>query len=1354
MRLISAAIALAALAVLASCAAAVAAEGTTMQARIPSRPLPPPCVIRAAGSAGNYTGFDLVVAGKSLAPARFSSNGLIAASTMQTLPNGALRFSGFRAAEASGLELSDGDFVQAAPGLASPYPEISFQLTVKKFDAAKWNAAAGGPCPFHFLTFSLDGAEAIHHRGWLVATPALDPYPLQAGRQGTFTLASKWSRDWTWAPPFGACPIPVAGLWAPRSGRYAAFDFTDARLKDHTEKLVASAYCWKQGRDRNFITLVYPFARNYIGLRHPQGGEKIASHFRVTYDLDLHSWEDPNQRYHERLWLEYYDLLPGAPALNDLSFLPGYARLNDFPRPAPPRFTYTVPKKDQWESNFFEEGTVIPEYAELQPLDFFYWQKDQASINAVKEQMPYLLRMAKRFQAGGEECCYWPKPLEGKSRPALGDVTTLRNIHGWSIAGALLCIYTHEKDASQLPVIDGVLNWTKYNICTRNDISDVPDAMFTIGWGGMDFCLRYYYTFRDDAQRAERAQLAYRLALSLAYRYTTMWIPDTAEDDNIEGTFLIEPNSGQPWTGAACANECCMFMNAFARLYAATGDPIILAYLRGMLERWPLLYQDEDAENLWDYSAPFAECFGIFDECQIGGRNKRSTYGGNVEPFDLIQPVAFARVRVVAGEKGAAAFNKRGMHTDITEFRSSKNLAKGLSFKVVSSLQGDFDLILTTPQLRLGGRRLLLKRGDTPNELAPGKEFVVPDYSPCNALIHGVRNGDVIALDTYDTSLPVVDCRPVKSCSLEPRGFADEGFTVLPIARNCDWAPKLDWEDADSYAPYFPGCHYAFGVPYFLVPAYLNGGKTAMAGGSVEVDATARSHERDARGTTSVPPVPARALAVLVSEVSPAARVTVSYEDGQSESVRLAERAVAWKAWPKWFKTQIDIAPLKCRDSRISGIAVQGLKLWGVTLANTAPAAAKVLALLDIPRAEKRQKESAERFEAQWRKSLAQGSALRLEADCVEPGYAYCYVCIAKGSWEIPKDSFLEYDTLIPYDSIRSNAGVDLTGGTAGNIRDAGIGTHPSQSNDPRGEWKHHRYGLAPLAGKTFEQVVIATDGSNCLKGRFKGCFKNIRLAGVDGNDLLKLYGDGPAIPCGKPEVAQNGGLKDMANWSATVVPAAAASGAAAARALVLKDGVAKDDFSAYAEGSDGSPTWKATDGAWVVKDRQFVGTNSTAKAAGWIASGASAGDRHWKDYRLALRFKIIERGDDWRDGPWIGFRNSGNGAWKYSLNFHSRNIALHKANLGGSTRDENPLAEVPWKPDNERHQVVIVADGNHIQVELDGKKIMDLRDENLSHLGVPPLLSGGIALSARRFAGSTGNTTVAFSDVEITTLH
>jgi hypothetical protein len=42
----------------------------------------------------------------------------------------------------------------------------------------------------------------------------------------------------------------------------------------------------------------------------------------------------------------------------------------------------------------------------------------------------------------------------------------------------------------------------------------------------------------------------------------------------------------------------------------------------------------------------------------------------------------------------------------------------------------------------------------------------------------------------------------------------------------------------------------------------------------------------------------------------------------------------------------------------------------------------------------------------------------------------------------------------------------------------------------------------------------------------------------------------------------------------------------------------------------------------------------------------------------------------------------------------------------------------------------------------------MDVTDDNL--LGAPPLLTGGVTLSARRWGGSTGSTTVAFDDIEV----
>jgi len=96
------------------------ADRQAILARLPERPPPPPCSVQAAGAEGNYAGFDLGLGGKLLAPVRFSSNGLIVASKKETLEGGALRFGGLKAAEASGLELADDDFVLVTPGQGTP----------------------------------------------------------------------------------------------------------------------------------------------------------------------------------------------------------------------------------------------------------------------------------------------------------------------------------------------------------------------------------------------------------------------------------------------------------------------------------------------------------------------------------------------------------------------------------------------------------------------------------------------------------------------------------------------------------------------------------------------------------------------------------------------------------------------------------------------------------------------------------------------------------------------------------------------------------------------------------------------------------------------------------------------------------------------------------------------------------------------------------------------------------------------------------------------------------------------------------------------------------------------------------
>jgi hypothetical protein len=884
--------------------------------------------VRPVGAPGAYAGFDLETGGETLARVRFSSNDAILAAQVEPLPDlpGGLKFTGLHARPGIPFTLAEGGEVRVQPGPADdPFPELEFHFTLAAFDAPGWERAMGGPCPFHFLTLGLEGAQVIHHRGWLVATPSLDPYPMQVGRQGQ--VASRWSRNWTWAPPFGACPLPVAGLWAPERGRYAALDFMEARLRDHSEKFLASAYCWKQGASADFIALVAPAAEHYVKLRYPVPPLTVASHCRLLYDLDLHSWDDPNQRYHQRLWRRYADLLPGAPLANDLRWMPGPKRLREWPEPRPIGLRYRVPEQDAWESRFFEPGAVLPTGGPGTAVDGFYQAHRPLRIQELKQQVEYMLGQVKRFQAGGESCCYWEKPLEGRPRlKYAGDVTTLRHTHGWNVADVMLALYEHEPDPRLLEVVDGVLAWSKYNICTRNDISDVPEAMFTMAGGAIRLFLRYHRLFRDDPARAERAALALRLAQTLAYRYLPMFLPDTAEDDAIDGSWLLEPNSARPWLGMACSNECCLVPDSLARVVVATGDPVLLACLRGMVERWPLLTQDRDAAGTATSTVLCTECWGLFDGCEKGGRDKRAPYGG-LMGFDLIRPLGDAAARVVCGEQGAVAFAQGAVRTDVADYRASRGLRDGLSFRVDSDRSGAFNLHVTVPDQDLSVPAVLRLRAGKLDRLQAGRDFKRSPFSPWDLLVHGVVNGDVLALGRLDPALPVHDLRPVKGWSVQPRDFAGEGFRVADLARACNWQPGLDWDDNGSYAPCPPGDHYAWGVPYFIVPACLNAQKTALRDGTAGIE------------------LRTSALAFFISEAGPGAQVRVRFQDGSTAEVPLARRRLAWKAWPRWFPAHIDAVPFLLPEPRqVVAVEARGLNLWSVTAATSAPGEARIKA--------------------------------------------------------------------------------------------------------------------------------------------------------------------------------------------------------------------------------------------------------------------------------------------------------------------------------------------------------------------------------------------------------------------------
>jgi hypothetical protein len=209
--------------------------------------------------------------------------------------------------------------------------------------------------------------------------------------------------------------------------------------------------------------------------------------------------------------------------------------------------------------------------------------------------------------------------------------------------------------------------------------------------------------------------------------------------------------------------------------------------------------------------------------------------------------------------------------------------------------------------------------------------------------------------------------------------------------------------------------------------------------------------------------------------------------------------------------------------------------------------------------------------------------------------------------------------------------------------------------------------------------------------------------------------------------------------WSVT----AAASGADRYGVLILTSHPAGDDFESYPPGGDGSGHWTLQGGTWRVEEGTFVGQDSCAD---WgQLRGALRGDDRWRDYALAVRFRVEGRSSNERDGPWFGVRCSPDGDG-YVLQFGAGAWYLHKINFGIATRAENCLAQGSWAGDNAWHALRFVVRGNRLEGTLDGEPLFAVQDD--AHLDLPSRRRGGIVLAAGKSPRSTGATIVRFDDV------
>jgi hypothetical protein len=840
-----------------------------------------------------HEGFDVYADGVLAAPIRLAANGAMVADQVDTNASG-IRLSALRAKDSLAVTFAPDDFVSItlpAPGATNPpvvwEPVVQFKLTLRTFNTNKWLALFPGvPAPFHFLICSMPAAKVWHQRGWLNATPVADPFPLlQDVHAGSPEISCLWNRNWSYICPLGGHPIPMIGLWDPAASLYAGYDFQGARATDGSEKYLATAYCWQQNASSNFITLAFPHGGTRFGDQvYPRGGEVLASWFHLEIDPQLPDTEDPNERFQERLFERYTNALPRVPVMNDMSWVPGYARLNDFPN-AP-------------GLNLYGSGDVVtfrpPDSVVLRgwtghremPVDTALDLGNSSAVATARAQIDYLLtNYAQVFTAGGDTCLYWTKPLAGAWYPNWGgtNVTSLHNSEGWFAARVLVELYRYDlkqgnRDTNHLQAIDRLFNWAKHFVWSRNEFDDVPSSPFAIGSTLCSaFLLDYYFTFKDDPQRSSNAALALRLAANVTWRYLQCWAMDSDRADAaIDGAFLAEPNSGRDWAALACANEVNWNLDSLTQVYVHTGDPRMQYYLRGMLQRWPALYRPIYEPSIAQFgSDALTEGYGLFDGAGPG-RGGRYDYGFT-ESLPLNEPIGASIMRIIAGARACIAFDKGNTNRDVADYRTDGN--GNCSFRIVSATSATFDVSFSYPYVDISRLAVTRRRGT--QFITLGSNLLQhPAQSPSSLYFVQLMKDDIITIGTVATNSPIITSPPMLAYDeTDSRPHTNGLFVSQALPDDC-LLPQ-DWTDVHSFAGLVPGEHWSCGVPYLQRLHAATNLVTVPTGGNAGTYAVLVAYS---------PP--------LDQTLTAAPRLVL--DDGSA--LRLSgQPAPAWRAWPMTF---------------------------------------------------------------------------------------------------------------------------------------------------------------------------------------------------------------------------------------------------------------------------------------------------------------------------------------------------------------------------------------------------------------------------------------------------------------------
>ena len=717
----------------------------------------------------------------------------------------------------------------------SPWPRVSFSLHLEAFNESAWEQAVGGPMPFHYLLCRLPGATMFYQGGGLIPSPQVDPFPMTAKTY----MAGEWADGWSYAPAMSGWAVPAVGLWNHEAAGFIGYDFNEARHTDRSSKFIASAYhTGAEGSD--FYCLVHPYQKRWAQLTYPQVPSDIASRFELIWSVDMPDEADPNQFVLQRLWQERRDLLPRVPRGSDMAWSPQY---DDYApsgkiEPSATGTHLTGLSGPRGLSGVFVElgSRMLGNWIISDGIMRARALGDKARLQLLKRDVEYLIDRCTWVEREGERCATWVHPIEGKFKDRWGGERCAGIYHTrtFQIGAGMLGLYEITGDDRLLPFIDGVYNWCKHYLYTRNGVCDLPWAMFSrVGTAaGENFLLNYRRIFREDPDRKANYDEALRLARTSLYKVLWFYTADPDLSDDIDPSFLNQAVNDSRWIGRVTWNECGWVVRTLVPMYCETGDPFMKYILRGALERYYVGFRDDGgiAENL--QISGEIEPKGL----RTGGFSN-ALHGANVRRW--ARPCGDAKLRVAMGERAAIAFGLDTAQYEVADYRFKQ--ASGFRFRIAhfgpvkpAEQAERLNIIATAPFRDLRGMPIRVDG-----------QLLEPDRYEVNSMtlgedvyIRGVRVGATIEIgDTQGAEALPPGHIPYR----EPGGAQAEGWNALDIAPFCSESLDMTWWAQDAWYGLAPGVRRVWGMPVALVDPALSSGHNAVTGGFVPLNTRARA---------------------------------------------------------------------------------------------------------------------------------------------------------------------------------------------------------------------------------------------------------------------------------------------------------------------------------------------------------------------------------------------------------------------------------------------------------------------------------------------------------------------------------